>query len=286
MSFKTFVPVAWATELQKDLEKARVFAENTNRKYEGLVKQAGDSVKILGIGTPTVTERTDGVLGDVPTIEEVIGTSATMPINQVGKFNFLVDDLDKAQSKPKGELAAYMTEVRNEIAQKQDAHIASIHALDSNVAEVDATSATLTANDGTILDVIDESLLKLLENDVSRSTEITLTAPPWFTLLLKKNYVDLDTNNSEMMKNGRVGRYSGITIKESNNVYKTGSDVFNIQVKTNNAIAFVAPYIEMEAYRHHERYSDAVRGWALWQSQVVRPKEIINLMVKKPANLF
>lgn len=277
MSFETFFPVPWATELNKDLDKVLVFAENTNRQYEGLVRNVGDSVKILGIGKPSLTSYSDGKLHEVPTAEKVQGTSMTMPINQVEEFNFYVGDLDKAQAKPKGLLSQYMTEVRDQIATKQDAFIAKLHAVDTNVAKITKTSAITKSN---ILSTIDEALLALLENDVSRSTNITLTCPPWFTMMLKNAYVELDTDNSEMMKNGRVGRYSGVIIKESNQVYNDGT-YDNIQVKTDRAISFVKPYIHLEPYRPDEYFEDAVKGWALYDGKVTRPKEIINLQVKK-----
>ena len=144
-------------------------------------------------------------------------------------------------------------------------------------------AGTAGSNEANILDAIDVALLKLLENDIQRTTEITLTAPPAFIQMLKKAYVELDTNNSEMMKNGRVGRYAGITIKESNNCLKTGSansKITHIQVKTNNAIAFVKPYLHLESYRPDGYFQDAVKGYSLYDGKVVRPKEIIDLNVK------
>ncbi len=180
-----------------------------------------------------------------------------------------------------------MSQVKYLIANKQDAYIASLVA-DANVKKAYSTAPTVvagtaSAGEANILAAIDTALLKLLENDVQRSTEITLTAPPAFIQMLKNAYVELDTNNSEMMRNGRVGRYAGITIKESNNCYKTGSansKITHIQVKTNNAIAFVKPYLHLESYRPDSYFQDAVKGYSLYDGKVVRPKEIIDLNVK------
>ena len=83
-----------------------------------------------------------------------------------------------------------------------------------------------------------------------------------------------------MLRNGRIGRYSGIVIKESNNVFNDGT-YDNIQIKTNNAISFVKPYIHLEAYRPEGNFSDAVKGYSLYDGKVTRPKEIINLKVKR-----
>lgn len=278
MSFETFIPVVWATQLNKDLDRKLVFAENTNRQYEGIVKDVGDSVKILGIGKPSLTHDDSGKLPKAPEPEELQGTSMTMPITQVETFNFGVGDLDKAQAKPKGELSMYMEEVRDQIASAQDTFIAKL-VTDDNIKVLDKSSANTTKTN--ILGHLDEALLKLLENDVSRDTNITVTAPPWFNILLKNAYVDLDTNNSEMMKNGRVGRYGSMIIKESNNVYEDEDGFYHIQVKTDRAISFVKPHIHVEPYRHPDYFKDFVKGWALYDGKVTRPKEIIDLKVKR-----
>ena len=135
-----------------------------------------------------------------------------------------------------------------------------------------------------ILDEIDNAYLKLLENNVSRNTKVTLTAPPWFIMMLKRAYVELDTDNSAMLKNGRVGRYGGITLKESNNVFhqtESGHDVYHIQLKTDEAIAFVNPYTHMEGYRPDLTFIDCVKGYTLFDGMVVAPKQVIDLNVYK-----
>lgn len=288
MALEKFIPEIWAKQFDKELERQLVFYENCNHKYEGIAKQPGDTIKILGLSQPTLTSYTDGKLHAVPTPEEIQDLSQTMPIRQIEEFAFYIDDLEKRQAEGgSGLLGEYMNQVKYLVANKQDSYIAGLVA-DTNVKKAYSTAPTVVvgnagAGEANILDAIDTALLKLLENDVQRSTEITLTAPPAFIMKLKAAYVDLDTNNSEMLRNGRVGRYAGITIKESNNCYKTGaanSKVTHIQVKTNNAIAFVKPYLHLESYRPDSYFQDAVKGYSLYDGKVVRPKEIIDLNVK------
>lgn len=277
MSTQKFKPIVWATQFQEDLDLACVFKENTNSEYEGLAKEPGDSVKILGIGKPTVRTWSDGKLHALDTAEDVEDISMTMPINQVADFNFKVGDLDKAQSAGKGSiLSAYMSEAKDVVAEKMDGFIAAF-AKDKNVKVAETASSALTKD--TILDFMDKGLLALLKNNVSRNTEITLTAPPWFIMMVKQAYVHLDTNNSEMMKNGRVGKYGGMILKESNNVYNDGTYDY-IQVKTNRAISFVNPYVHMEPYRPEGYFADAVKGYAIYDGKVTRPKEIVTLKAK------
>lgn len=290
MAIEKFIPEIWAKQFDTELEKDLVFYENTNHKYEGMAKQPGDTIKILGLGQPTLTSYSDGKLHAVPTPEAIQDMSQTMPIRQIEEFAFFVDDLEKRQAEGgSGLLAEYMKSVKYQVADKQDTYIAGL-VKDTNVKAAYATAPTLTAgasdagnNVINILEAIDKALLKLLENNVKRRDTITLTAPPAFVQMLKNAYVELDTDNSEMMANGRVGRYAGIIVKESNNVYKDGaanSKVSHIQVKTNNAIAFVKPYLHLESYRPDGFFQDAVKGYSLYDGKVVKPKEIIDLNVK------
>ena len=98
MSYANFVPKIWAKAIERELERKLVFAEDCNRQYEGDVKQMGDTVKILGVGKPTISKQKGGsiILPDAETVED---TSVEMQINTVAYFNFLVDDIDKRQQR-------------------------------------------------------------------------------------------------------------------------------------------------------------------------------------------
>ena len=54
MAYANFIPTVWNEGIMRELERLCVFAEDCNRKYEGDVKQKGDTVKILGVGKPTI----------------------------------------------------------------------------------------------------------------------------------------------------------------------------------------------------------------------------------------
>lgn len=277
MAIEKFIPEIWAKQFEKDLEKDLVFYENCNHQYEGLATKPGDTVKILGLGKPNLRSFSDGKLHQLNAPEAIEDLSMTLPIMQVRDFNFYVDDLEKRQAEGGGGLLSeYMKQAKEEVAASQDAYIAKL----VTAKQVKKETVTSALTKDTILDVIDTALLTLLNNDVKRTTEITLTAPPWFVMLMKKAYVELDTDNSAMMKNGRVGRYAGLTIKESTNVYNDGT-YDNIQIKTNRAISFVKPYLHLEAYKPEDFFYDAVKGYALFDGKVTRPKEIVNLQVKQ-----
>lgn len=283
MSFQKFKPEVWSQKFLEDLDKTLVFKENCNHSYEGDAKKVGDSVRIFNLGDVPIGAWHNGKLGTLGNPDEISGTSIVMPINEVRYFHFYVDDLDKAQALGgQGMMGKYTTKAKDGMSEDMDSFIAKLHVKDNKVAKATTNATQVTVNN--ILDTIDAAYLKLLENNVSRTTKVTLTAPPWFIMLLKRAYVELDTDNSAMLANGRVGRYGGIVLKESNNCYhatESNNDVYHLQLKTDDALAFVNPYTHMEGYRPDNAFVDCVKGYTIFDGKVVQPKQVIDLNVYK-----
>lgn len=274
MSYANFVPKIWAKAIERELERKLVFAEDCNRQYEGDVKQMGDTVKILGVGKPTISKQKGGsiILPDAETVED---TSVEMQINTVAYFNFLVDDIDKRQAVG-GLLDALNNEATQELAGEMDKDIA---ALAGTRDAKKVYSDYLAVNADNVLGTLDLALQMLHENDVPADAKIVATVPPWFLTHLRTAYTKLDTDNSDLLKNGKVGRYNNILIKMSNNVNSTTSGS-NIMVRTERAVAFANPLTHTEPYRPEKRFSDAVKGYVLYGTKIVRPKELMILNVK------
>ncbi len=287
MSFQKFKPEVWSEKFMEDLDMKLVFKENCNHSYEGDARKPGDGVRILGLGEVPIYGWHDGKLHQLPDADEVSGNSVYMPINEIRYFHYVVGDLDQEQAKGgKGLISKYQSKAKDKMAEEIDSFIAKMHVGQCETAYQAGTQITFDGGNNTtaILDAIDAAYLKLLEANVSRDTKVTLTAPPWFIMMLKRAYVELDTDNSAMIKNGRVGRYGGIELKESNNVYhatESSHDVYHIQLKTDEALAFVNPYTHSEGYRPDKFFEDCVKGYTLFDGMVVAPKQVIDLNVYK-----
>lgn len=278
MAYSNFIPSVWSESITRELERACVFAEDCNRQYEGEVSKKGDSVHILGVGKPTIKSLSrENASGEIDAAEEVSDTSVIMNINQIRYFNYKVGDIDKAQAI--GGLMDTLSEETSEaLANEIDKFIADM-ALDSDVAALTSTPTTITKDN--VLSVLDDAIEKLQENDVNMANGVTVTVSPRFYKLFKQAYISNDTANSEMLKNGKVAMYGNVTVKLSNNVAKSDSGATdNIMIRTKRAIAFVNPLTHTEAYRPEKSFADAVKGYALFDGKVVRPKEIININVK------
>ena len=278
MAYSNFIPSVWSESIERELERACVFAEDCNRQYEGDVSKKGDSVHILGVGKPTIKSLSrENASGEIDEAEEVNDTSVVMSINQIRYFNYKVGDIDKAQAIG-GLMDALSEETSEGLANEIDKFIAGM-VLDSSVRKL-TSSPTLITKDN-VLSVLDDAIEALQENDVNMANGVTVTVSPRFYKLFKQAYVSKDTNNSEIMKNGKVATYGNVIVKLSNNVQKSDDGAIdNIMIRTKRAVAFVNPLTHTEAYRPEKSFADAVKGYALFDGKVVRPKEIININVK------
>lgn len=285
MAYQNFIPSVWNEGIERELERLCVFVEDCNRKYEGQVKKKGESVTILGVGKPTIkTLAKENRNNDIDAPEEVEDTSVIMYINQIRYFNYMVGDIDKAQAVG-GVMDALEAETSEGLADEVDKYVAGF-AVDDSVQKLFASPVKVVAGtagtgEKNVLHILDEAIQKLYENDVKSTTKVVVTVSPRFYTLFKREYVDKDTDNSEILKNGKVGKYGNVIVKMSNNVCKTDSGATdNIMIRTQRALAYAKPLTHTEPYRPEKKFADAVKGYILFDAKVVRPKEVININVK------
>ena len=278
MAYKNFIPEIWAEAINRDLERLHVFADGTNRQYEGDVSQKGDSVKILGVGKPTITSTLRKDFKKLGEAEEVEDTSVTMTINQMATFNYKVDDIDKRQAVG-GLMEALAAETSEGLADEQDRYIASLAGAKEAV-RMWADAKKITPEN--VLDLLLEAHQRLYENDVKPNTKVEIIISPAIATLYKKAMSLRDTDNSALLKNGVIDKYDGMNIKVSNNVFTKeigGNKVQHVMVRTERAIAFARPMVHTEPYRPEAGFSDAVKGFILYDAKIVRPKEMFTMNV-------
>ena len=98
MAVSNFIQTIWSKKIQDDLELECKLVKNCLRTYEGDVKYAR-SVKILGVGEPTVRKYTGAAI----TVEEMSDRGQELVIDQANYFAFHVDDVNQAErSRPHG----------------------------------------------------------------------------------------------------------------------------------------------------------------------------------------
>ena len=151
MAYSTFIPSVWAESINRELERACVFAEDCNRQYEGLVSKKGDSVHILGVGKPTIkTLERENADGEIDAAETIQDNDITLNIEQIRYFNYKVGDIDKAQAVG-GLMDALSSETSECLANEMDKFIANF-ATDSKVEKLNDSAVVVTKE--TVLDIL------------------------------------------------------------------------------------------------------------------------------------
>lgn len=283
MAYQNFIPTVWNEAIDRELERLCVFAEDCNRKYEGKVKEKGESVKILGVGKPTIKSIAfKDKNKDIDDAEEIEDTSIIMQINQIRYFNYKVGDIDKAQAVG-GVMEALQAETSEGLANEVDTYIAGMAKKEEAVKLYTTAPKCVAGTAGTgeinVLKVLRDARKYLTKNDVKQNTKIVATVDADFEDLFVEAYTDKNTNNSDNLKNGAIGMYHKMLIKSSNNVATDKSGNSLIMVRTQRAIAYVKALTHTEAYRPEKGFADAVKGFILFDAKIVRPKEMVVINV-------
>ncbi len=265
MAYENFKAKVWSSKIQQELPKLTVFEGDCDYQFEGDVKK-GHSVKIIGVARPTIGDYTGQPIGNPEVIPD---TAILMPIDQAKYFNFMVDDLDKAQA-IEGQFAALLESSTRAMAEERDRYIAKICAEDTGVTKESYTIDSKTA----AKQAVDGALVHLMDEGVSMSSQnVTIYLSPKAFLHFADYVMDTRTQNDTAMQTGVLGRYMGCNVKMSNNFYSDGFEDY-LFVKTDKAVAFASGIDQVEAYRPQTLFCDAVRGLNTYGGRVIRPKEL------------
>lgn len=270
MAYGNFIQQFWSEHIQRELEKMCVLQADCDYSFEGEVKEGG-RVKILGVGRPNIGSYEGQDIG-LP--EKVADTSVYLDITQARYFNFMVDDIEKAQSTP-GLMEKLTQEASAGLAEARDTFIATL-ALDAGA----MSESVAITNEDDAINEIDKAFEYLWQNGVKLGSDVTITLSPWFYNLFKTKLTEVYTNNVELIKKGIIGMYNGSVVKISNNLYNDGTDD-HMMIRTKRAIAFAGQIEKTEAYRPQGLFADALKGLDVYGAKTVRPKEMYVIKAHK-----
>ncbi len=270
MSFANFKPTIWAKIIETELKQKCILVDHCNQNFEGDPKY-GNRVKILGAVAPEVYDYVDvtGKKG-LKDPEEPDAYDVHIDIDQAKAFNFMLDDIDQAQTNPHFK-EVYISEAAYKMAAARDTYVASLAAKadESQIIGGEAITATKQAKA-----LIDQALLKLREANVDYSQNVRIEVSHKFYQLFRDALVELKTANDELIKKGIVGMYDNCKVVNTNHLYNDGTDTY-MMVRTNKAIGFASCIDETEAYRPEKYFADAIKGLNVFGANIVRPKELV-----------
>lgn len=271
-NYKSFKPTIWSKFIEQTLGKYTVFENDCNYRFKGEVGK-GKTVKILGVTRPSIGDYTGEKIADPEVFD---GVEQELKIDQAKYFNFMIDDVDEAQS-VEGVMEAFIDEASKAMAECRDSYIAEIIAKGAD--EDMVSEYTLADMDKTAVKAaIDKGIQKLWENGVSQKDDITIYLNPAMYLLFQEYITETKTDNNEAIETGILGNYAGAKVKMSNNFYNEEGTEY-LFIKTKKAVAFASGIDETEAYRPEGLFSDAVKGLNTYGGKVIRPREMYVIKV-------
>ena len=289
MAVNNFIPTIWSARLLQNLHKTQVFGGLSNRDYEGEIAQAGDTVKIGGIGAVTVSDYTKNSTS--LSWQTLADASQTLTIDQAKYFAFKVDDVDRAQTKP-DLMDEAMREAAYALSDEIDGYIAALYGSAATANKVGSDGSAVTVGYGSgetdpYHQLVDMGT-KLTVANVPQAGRWAVV-PPWFEGMLRKNanFVANPASGSgeSVVTNGLIGRVANFDIYVSNNVTDNGSGVYRCMFGSRMAISLaVQKQPQMEAIRLQDSFADGVRGLLLYGAKVVRPAALAVLFADEGAN--
>lgn len=173
----------------------------------------------------------------------------------------------------------YIKETKNgqtvykRVPKPKKADIANYYDITSATYKEGATNVTTASakSKSAIKTAIDTALvnLRLRNNEEGGYLEID----PASYGLFKDELIELDTNNSEMIRRGAVGMYDNYVVTRTNALYRDKTHV-HCFAHSGKAIAFVAQINKVEALRLEGTFGDGIRGLDTYGMKIIAQDEL------------
>jgi len=290
------------------MKRKHVYWNLFNSDYDGEIEAFGDTVRISAIGDPTISDYAKDT--DIASPESLTDAQTVLTISQAKYYNFLVDDVDKAQSKPKVMTEA-MTRAAYKVANTMDTYAAGFYtdAISANLIGSSGTpevvSRATEANIGggdTVYDYLVVLSQRLNEQDIPDEGRWCVI-PPWVKTFLTQDvrFTSFNTPQARltilsgkldasggMAANAYLGKIENMDVYWSNNAPHVGGTVGVagsqdvVLAGHSMALTKAEALKKTEAYRPERRFGDAVKGLCLYGAKTTRPYGIAVAYLQHP----
>ena len=277
-------PEVWSKLILRNLDDEGVMADCVNKRYEGEIRYAGDTVHIPQLGSVTINTHDD----DEPIVYETVnGNSQTLVIDQQKDWGFVIKTIEAKQSNIKDLQTRYAGRAKYAISNTKDGYL---HAL--GFAGVDAGNqlGNETVTKANIYDFCIALFEKLAAtNAINSAGKSPDGKRPWLVLppqlisvvKLSDQATHATSLGDETVRKGTIMQFAGFDIKQSTAVKETssGSATYKILAGTNEGITYADQIIETRAMEDKDYFGIFVSGLYVYGSKVVEPKALASATV-------
>ena len=280
MSVNSFIPELWSATVQDTLKKNMVAANLANRDYEGEIRGAGDTVRINEIGDITISTYVKNSTTAI-NVQFLTDAQQVLTIDQQKYFAFRMDDVDKAQTKPKlmsmaMDRAAY--NLADNIDQALLTYLSTTGSffVGTNSTELGSTVTALSCASTAVIVAFSWFDRIMNQNNVPQAGR-KIIIPPAIAQQLQLAKIIAETPNNTLTGRGAqsVGNFYGFDIYVSNNTYGVPSSQWHVIALHSMGFSYADQVVQTEAYRDQDSFSDVVRGLTVYGRKVTRPNCII-----------
>lgn len=278
---ETFLANVWSKKIKEQLQPSYVWVDGCNREYEGEIKNKGDKVRIKTIATVSAhrISRKDASSA-LAAADKLDGAELSLDIDQITYAVVKCDNIDELQADVK--LWDKSTKKLAEaIACDHDKFMASKMADCQNMIS-DGNNAYWSLTPNKVLNLILLLKQKLIKNNIPATAPLELIVPPEVATLLIKMKILTDTDNTDVLANGGIGKVLGLVTKQSNTCYTDSSSYTYgcLRVK-DDAMAFAQQINKTIAFRDDKNELDAdyVKTYSVFGGKILFQDEIVGFKV-------
>lgn len=269
-----FVPEIWSAALLSALRDNLVYGQPgiINRDYEGLIENAGDTVRINTIGDPTVASYTQWSTS--LTYAQLSDSEQTLLIDQADYFAFATEDIERAQALPGAVEEAARNAAFGMAAEIDDFIADTLYAAVNNpLGGNDLGAKTADISDNSAYGILVDLRTTLTRDNVPDQGRWVVVSPEFYAALLQDaRFVDASqSGTTATLRNGFVGRAAGFDVIESNRTPDPTASTYAIIAGHPMACTFALQLAKVEAIRLESAFKDGVRGLQLYGAKVLRP---------------
>jgi len=231
-------------------------------------KVHGKSLHLTDIGSVIVSAYTKDT--DISN-QTLTDSDKELLLNQQSYFSVAVDQIDIAQTDA-DIMKEILTRGSNGIKKAFETYIGSLHAGASVVTALGTSTTPIEIDEDNILVYI-RKMARLLDQ-ASADPDRWMVVPAFFKEDLITALPALSTNNTEMLANGKIGRFCGFDIYMSNNLAQTTGTKYKILAGDKASMVAGVNVDTIESLKNPNYFGDILRALYIYGSKVVRPSTL------------